>query len=279
MGGRRRRLRQHALRWRAPPLWPRTCWHAARDRPRVPCRSRPSERCAYTTVRQVRKCGCDLSKPDGYMQAIKKSTDDVNVALVFNNAGFITTGMFADVSIERHMANYECNATCALRITHHFLNKMLDSGTKGLIAFTSSPAGAMCSPFASIYGSTKAFLTEFAMSLAPEVKYNGIDVVVVHPSPVASNFYNSVHKISSIQMFQNTARGPENIVNYLLASAGRTVSIRPSLPATLRLPPPHLELAALHRQHSLERRSWRTLLPRTEELARACARKRRLTVQ
>jgi len=36
-------------------------------------------------------------------------------------------------------------------------------------------------------------------------------VVVVHPSPVASNFYNSVHKISSIQMFQNTARGPENI--------------------------------------------------------------------
>jgi short-subunit dehydrogenase len=41
----------------------------------------------------------------------------------------------------------------------------------------------MCSPFASIYGSTKAFLTEFAMSLAPEVKYNGIDVVVVHPSP------------------------------------------------------------------------------------------------
>jgi short-subunit dehydrogenase len=50
-------------------------------------------------------------------------------------------------------------------------------------AFTSSPAGAMCSPFASIYGSTKAFLTEFAMSLAPEVKYNGIDVVVVHPSP------------------------------------------------------------------------------------------------
>ena len=171
---------------------------------------------------QVRKCGCDLSK-DGYMTPIRKSTDDINVALVFNNAGFITTGMFADVAIERHMANYECNATCALRITHHFLNKMLDSGTKGLIAFTSSPAGAMCSPFASIYGSTKAFLTEFAMSLAPEVKFNGIDVVVVHPSPVASNFYNSVHKISSIQMFQNTARGPENIVNYLLASAGRTV--------------------------------------------------------
>ena len=101
------------------------------------------------------------------MEPIKKATDDVNVALVFNNAGYITTGMFADVSIERHLANYECNATCSLRITHHFLNKMLDSGTKGLIAFTSSPAGAMCSPFACIYGSTKAFLTEFAMSLAP----------------------------------------------------------------------------------------------------------------
>lgn len=30
---------------------------------------------------QVRKCGCDLSKPDGYMAPIKKATDDVEVAL------------------------------------------------------------------------------------------------------------------------------------------------------------------------------------------------------
>ena len=38
----------------------------------------------------MRKCGCDLSK-EGYMEPIKKSTDDITVALVFNNAGFITT--------------------------------------------------------------------------------------------------------------------------------------------------------------------------------------------
>mmetsp|Transcript_7108 Transcript_7108/g.11201 ORF Transcript_7108/g.11201 Transcript_7108/m.11201 type:complete len:134 (+) Transcript_7108:588-989(+) len=118
------------------------------------------------------------------MEVIKKGTDDVLVSLVFNNAGFITTGMFADVEVERHMANYECNATCAVRITHHFLNKLLDSGSKGLIAFTSSPAGLIPNPFAVLYGSTKAFLTEFAVSLAPEVRYAGVDVCVVHPSPV-----------------------------------------------------------------------------------------------
>lgn len=37
---------------------------------------------------------------------------------------------------------------------------------------------------ATMYASTKAFLTTFAASLAAEIKTNGIDVVVVHPSPV-----------------------------------------------------------------------------------------------
>ena len=173
---------------------------------------------------QIRKVGADLSR-EGYMEKIKDSTKDISITCVFNNAGYITTGMFADVPIEKHLLNLHCNSTCAIQITHHFLNKMLDSGKKGLVCFTSSPAGCMPSPFASIYGSSKAFLTEFATSLAPEVKYNGVDVLVVHPSPVASNFYNSVHKISSIAFFQKTVRGPENIVEYMFAGAGRTVIV------------------------------------------------------
>lgn len=70
----------------------------------------------------------------------QSKTSDIPVTIVFNNAGYMLTGMFADVNIEKLMANYECNATSAIRITHHFMNRILDSGNKGLIAFTSVSA-------------------------------------------------------------------------------------------------------------------------------------------
>ena len=117
---------------------------------------------------EIRCVGADLSK-DGYMEAIAASTGDILVSIILNNAGYITTGMFADVPLPALMANFECNAACAVRITHHFLNRLLDAGRPGFIGFTSSPAGCMPSPFAAVYGCTKALLTEFAASLAPEV--------------------------------------------------------------------------------------------------------------
>jgi len=73
----------------------------------------------------------------------------------------------------RQMANYECNAISPVRITHHFAARILSeiaaSPTRGAIFFTSSPAGFMPCPITVMYGATKAFLTEFATSIAAEV--------------------------------------------------------------------------------------------------------------
>lgn len=51
-----------------------------------------------------------------------------------------------------------------------------------------------------MYGATKAFLSQFVASLAVEVRDRGIDVVAVHPSPVATNFYNNTHKLDMLDM-------------------------------------------------------------------------------
>ena len=133
--------------------------------------------------------GVDLSRP-GYMSAIRDATDHLPISLLFSNAGYILTGFFTAVGVEAQLANVHCNATCAVEITHHFVRRMQAEGLRGGVAFTSSPASFMATPFTSMYGSTKAFLTEFGASLAPEVKSLGIDVCVVHPSPTASNFYS-----------------------------------------------------------------------------------------
>ena len=107
-----------------------------------------------------------------------------------------------------------------------------------------------------MYGATKAFVSQFAASLAIEVRTlhnktsapptsqplnpppplprvvtaqvraNGIDVLAVHPSPVASNFFDKAHKLESLDMAQKAAVSP--------ASVPGKVSTRPCLP-----PPTH----------------------------------------
>jgi short-subunit dehydrogenase len=92
---------------------------------------------------------------------------------------------------------------------------------KGCIVFTSSVAGFIPTPFAAMYAATKAFVSQFACSLHIEVKNLGIDVCAVHPSPVASNFYDKVeHKIELMEAAQKTAVPPQELPNEMFKSIG-----------------------------------------------------------
>lgn len=172
---------------------------------------------------QIRAVKVDLSKQGEFLSKIIAGTSDIDVQILFNNAGYIKTGFFCDVSLEGQLANHTCNATAALEITHHFVGLMQRKKLPGCVGYTSSPAGLTPCPFSVIYGATKAYLTEFAASLAPELKADKIDVCVVHPSPVASRFYEGTHSIGVLEFFRSTATGPETIANCLFASMGRTV--------------------------------------------------------
>ncbi|KNC80793.1 hypothetical protein SARC_06856 [Sphaeroforma arctica JP610] len=180
-------------------------------------------RADYPSV-EFREVRADLSGGSGdYMNAIKARTADIDVNLVFNNAGYIIPGLFADLSIEGQLKNYEVNSTCALKITHHFVNDMLNKRINGLVTFTSSSASYIPGPMAAIYGCTKAMITHFATSLAAEVQSKGIDVLVVHPSPINSGFYNNAGTMESLRFFQKTARSPDVITDCVFTSAGRMV--------------------------------------------------------
>jgi hypothetical protein len=79
-------------------------------------------------------------------------------------AGFILPAVFSNLPLDRHLVNMNCNATAAVCITHHFLNRLVDmdanaEGKRGLIAFTSSSAGFLPTPISALYGATKTFLT------------------------------------------------------------------------------------------------------------------------
>jgi short-subunit dehydrogenase len=55
------------------------------------------------------------------------------------------------------------------------------------------------------------------------VKSRGIDVCAVHPSPVASNFYDKAHKLDALAFFQKFAVTPDQLPKEMLRPIGRIV--------------------------------------------------------
>ncbi|KAJ1569022.1 hypothetical protein HK096_004478 [Nowakowskiella sp. JEL0078] len=170
---------------------------------------------------EFRTVGADLSGID-YMDNIIRATSDIEVQLVFNNAGYIRTGLFGHLSISTIMKNYDCNSTNYIYISHHFLNLMRERGQKGLLAYTASSGCFVPTPMTIMYGSTKVFVAQFAASLAPELYEDGIEVCCVHPSPTKSRFYDSVSKeLGIVAFFERTSVGPEQVADAFFSNAGR----------------------------------------------------------
>lgn len=173
---------------------------------------------------EFRSVGCFFSPGGNYMDQIVKATKDIDVQIIFNNAGYIVTSFFHHSDDRAQMNNMECNLVAPCKITLHFLQQMLDKKLKGCLVFTSSVAGYIPNPFAVMYGTTKAGLSQFAASLAVEVMAKGIDVTVVHPSPVASNFYNNLAKIDALEMAKKAAVAADTLPDVIFQSIGWFVS-------------------------------------------------------
>lgn len=169
-----------------------------------------------------RKIGVNLGAP-GYMPVIAEKTSDIDIQCVFLNAGYVLTGFFDSHNVEKHMANLECNATSAVQITHLLLERMISKKLKGCFVYTSSAAAAIPNPFSVLYASTKSFISSFGASLAAEVRSEGIDVLVIHPSPVATRFYDKAHKLGALEFFKKLAVAPDDLPDIIFSSIGRLI--------------------------------------------------------
>ena len=169
-----------------------------------------------------RSVGVTFAPGVNYMAKIKDNTKDIEIPIIFNNAGFMVTGFLDQTPIGKLLANIECNATASVNIAHHFVQKLVTTKKKGCVVFTSSVAGFIPTPFAAMYASTKAFVSQFAACLHIEVQSLGIDVCAIHPSPVKSQFYSNLdHKVDMIEAAANSAVSPdEKLANSMFRSIG-----------------------------------------------------------
>lgn len=175
---------------------------------------------AYPKQR-FRSVGVNFAPGTNYMAKIKEAIKDLDIPIVFSNAGFMVTGFLDQVPIEKLLVNMECNATSAVNIGHYFSQQLVSKKRPGCIVFTSSIAAAIPTPFSVMYASTKAFVSQFAACLHVECKPLGIDVCSIHPSPVASNFYSKLdHKVDMIEAAAKSAVTPESVTDDILRSVG-----------------------------------------------------------
>lgn len=135
---------------------------------------------------EVRTVGVDLASDEG-PDFLADAVADLDVGILVNNAGAGYAGRFEKQELARLKQMIALNCTAYVALASRLLPGML-SRRRGAIVLVGSVAGRQPVPFHGVYSATKGFNLLLGESLWSEVRDRGIDVLVVQPGPVATEF-------------------------------------------------------------------------------------------
>ncbi len=133
-----------------------------------------------------RAVGADLDSED-FLPALVAATQDLEVGLLVNNAGFTNSGEFLDneLAAEARLVNVNCRA--ATLLAHHFGQGMRERRRGGII-FSASIAGFSAIPFWATYAASKSYDLLLSEALSAELKKYNIDVLALCPGTTRTEF-------------------------------------------------------------------------------------------
>ncbi|MDQ6798268.1 MAG: SDR family oxidoreductase, partial [Actinomycetota bacterium] len=102
------------------------------------------------------------------------------VDLLVNNAGFATSGRFAELPVEGEVAEIHLNVLAPVRLTRAALPGMVERGRGGVVN-VSSIAALQPLPHWATYAASKAYLTSFSEAVHEEVGGHGVVVLALMP--------------------------------------------------------------------------------------------------
>ena len=136
----------------------------------------------------VKTIRMDVVDDKSMTDAIKSILDDErHLDILINNAGFGFYGAVEDVSIEDARYQMEVNVFGAARLTQLVLPGMRERHY-GKIVNISSIAGKVATPFGGWYHASKFALEGLSDSLRNEVKPFGIDVILIEPGGIRTEW-------------------------------------------------------------------------------------------
>lgn len=104
-----------------------------------------------------------------------------------NNAGYAQYGPIEEVPTERVHSQFDVNVYGPHRLIRRVLPHMREA-EEGTIINVSSVSGRLSTPGAGIYCASKFALEAYSDALRNEVDDHGVDVALVEPGPVATEF-------------------------------------------------------------------------------------------
>ncbi|MFB6161324.1 MAG: SDR family oxidoreductase [Haloferacaceae archaeon] len=130
----------------------------------------------------------DVTDDDDVVRVVERVVDETGrIDCLVNNAGFGQFGPVEDVPVETVRRQFDVNAFGPHRLTRAVLPHMRER-EDGTIVNVSSVAGRVAFPGAGAYCGSKFALEAMSDALRAEVRGKGIDVVVIEPGPVETNF-------------------------------------------------------------------------------------------
>jgi short-subunit dehydrogenase len=130
----------------------------------------------------------DLGTVDGIRELLERvDALPVTIDHVVNNAGFGSSGAFAEADPENEARMLRVNCEAVLSITRHFLPRFLKQRSGGLIQVASTAANQPM-PFMATYAASKSFVLNFSLALSQEIRNSGVRLTVVCPGPVPTGF-------------------------------------------------------------------------------------------
>jgi uncharacterized protein len=168
----------------------------------------------------------DLTDP-GAPERIAKTLGDRGIAIEFlvNNAGFGTTGPFAESDLARELALVAVNVTALVHLTRLLLPAMV-ARKRGRILNLGSTAGFLPGPFMAGYYASKAFVNSFTQALWYELRGTGVTATLSCPGATETEFA-AVAGNDKTRLFRAATMGAPEVAAhaYRAMMRGRPVAI------------------------------------------------------
>ncbi|HYC55980.1 MAG TPA: SDR family oxidoreductase [Candidatus Binatia bacterium] len=169
---------------------------------------------------QTRVVAADLSEPEG-VEKLVEAVSDLEIGVLVSNAGAGYAGRFLLQDAERLRRMIELNCTGIVVLLSRLLPGMV-SRRRGAVIITGSVAGRQPIPFHAVYSATKGFELLLAEGLWLELRDQGVDVLVVQPGPVATEFEAVA---GEARVDRSGEESPRHVVEVALEAIGQQPSV------------------------------------------------------
>lgn len=154
----------------------------------------------------VRLLQMDVTDDASVMKGVREIMDaEKRIDVLINNAGYGSYGALEDVPISEAKYQFNVNVFGLARLTQLVLPHMR-AQKSGRIINISSMAGRFGEPLGAWYHATKFAVEGLSDSLRMEIKQFGVDVVVIQPGAIKSE-WNKIAEENLAKVSGNTAYG------------------------------------------------------------------------